>query len=98
MKLGFTRELGRPEIRNNSSLGPLEEGLILSRDTDLGKIEIGISDEEIFRIIKDDLVRVKDEIAEHGNIILDILKQKLNLRRLKLSEQPIIDNSFLTKL
>jgi ribosomal protein L19E len=72
----------------------LEEGLILSRDTDLDKIEIEISAEQIFRIIKDDLVQVKDEIAKSGNTILE----DLNSRRSKLSEQPIIDNSFLTKL
>jgi len=100
MKLGVTQESGRSEIRNNSGLGPLEGGLILSGGTEnLNQIEIEISAEEVFRIIKDDLIRVKGEIereiAEPGNEI--ILKEYLNLRRLKLSEQPIIDNSFFNQ-
>jgi len=100
MKLGVTQESGRSEIRNNSGLGPLEGGLILSGGTEnLNQIEIEISAEEVFRIIKDDLIRVKGEIereiAEPGNEI--ILKEYLNLRRLKLSEQSIIDNSFFNQ-
>jgi len=83
MKLGVTQESGRSEIRNNSGL----------------EIEIEITAEEIFWIIKDDLIRVKGEIekeiAEPGNEI--ILEKYLNLRRLKLSEQPIIDNSFFNQ-
>jgi len=95
MKLGVTQESGRSEIRNNSGLGPLEGELILSGGTkNLNEIEIEISAEEVFRIIKDDLVRVKGEIAKAGNITLE---QYLNLRRLKLSEQPIIDNSFFNQ-
>jgi len=95
MKLGVTQESGRSEIRNNSGLGPLEGELILSGGTkNLNEIEIEISAEEVFQIIKDDLVRVKGEIAKAGNITLE---QYLNLRRLKLSEQPIIDNSFFNQ-
>ena len=75
MKLGVTQESGRSEIRNNSGLGPLEGGLILSGGTEnLNQIGIEITAEEIFRIIKDDLIRVKGEIereiAEPGNEII----------------------------
>jgi hypothetical protein len=75
--------------------------LILSGVTeDLDQIGIEITAEEIFPIIKNDLIRVKGEIereiAEPGNEIF--WKNYLKLRWLKLSEQPIIDSSFLTKL
>ena len=60
MKLEVTRGSGKSEIGNNSGLGLLEGELILSGGTkNLNEIEIEISAEEIFRIIKDDLSELK---------------------------------------
>lgn len=91
MKFGAEQKSGRPGIRGNSGLGPSEEGLTLSGGT--GNLDqIKISAGEIFRIIKDDLVRVANEIVISGN-----LEQDLKSRWSNLSQQPIIDNHFFVR-